>query len=172
MWRTGSGYSRELEPLGVRATKGLDFLGGIALHTASRSSKGSGALNLHGGMAVSGVLASWIPKGLWTVVPNSGRMAGGLHPETGTGNCVTAGNPKGCLIFALRGTWWSRLHSQLLWGDGPTKVRGGGKRDVVAFGGSQRPGTKPSGCGKARACTSELLLQVSMDSGPGNRPAL
>lgn len=158
--------------LGRPSHKGSRFLGGNCPAHSLEVFKRQRGFESSWGMAVSGVLASWIPKGLWTVVPNSGRMAGGLHPETGTGNCVTAGNPEGCLIFAPRGAWWSRLHSQLLWGDGPTKVRGGGKRDVVASGGSQRPGTKPSGCGKARACTSELLLQVSMDSGPGNRPAL
>lgn len=37
-----------------------------------------------GGGAVCGVSDSWIPRGLWTLVPNS-WIVGGLHLEEGTG---------------------------------------------------------------------------------------
>lgn len=89
MWRTGSGNSRELEPLDFELQRdiGLCFLR-IGLHTASQFLKRQWALNHHGGRGEEqyGSSDSWIPRGLWTLVPNS-WIVGGLHLE-GTG-CVT-----------------------------------------------------------------------------------
>lgn len=45
-----------------------------------------------GGKAVSRVLDSWLPGGLWTLVSNSWMM-GGLQLEEGMGLCGRARNP-------------------------------------------------------------------------------
>lgn len=80
------------------------------------------------GRAVSGVSDSWLPRGLWTLVPDS-WMVGGLRLEEGTGLCDRARNPPVSLgeerdvQYLLLGKGDPSICGE----DGHTKMRGGGK---------------------------------------------